>query len=294
MNLVSIALRTAVSATFLLSSLWALLAYVPFTYQQVHKGGLVPALNIFGRAYPSIFWIALFAVAVMFLVEPLPEGPRRRTAMKLRAMFWYIHVPFAIFQTLHPVFGTMENGVSSLVWAIAALEPLLYLSFIALWESWSAVQWGDQLAYGDPRLFMATCASAMFLSLIYGGLANWRAAQSWTLLQRALAVTSSLTAHLLGFPALFVALNLFTPIAGWFNNPRRMFFVFCYALGAWIVFSLMNMLVFPSITFTGSAANAYAAVLGLAVAMFAAGISVLIRRPALKPIENSRTLVTMG
>ena len=40
--------------------------HVPFTYQQVHKGGLVPALNAFGRAFPWIFWIALL-VRITFM-----------------------------------------------------------------------------------------------------------------------------------------------------------------------------------------------------------------------------------
>ena len=101
MSWLSVVLRIAVSSIVLLSSLWALLAYVPFTYQQVHKGGLVPALNAFGRAFPAIFWIALLAVAISFCLEPLPAAPHQRRAMRLRAVFWIIHLPLAIFFTIH-------------------------------------------------------------------------------------------------------------------------------------------------------------------------------------------------
>jgi hypothetical protein len=286
MNPFSLALRICVSFTFLLSSLWALLAYVPFTYQQVHKGGLVPALNAFGRAQPVIFWIALLAVAVIFCLEPLPRGPRQRRAMRVRAMFWYIHVPLAVFFTAHPIFGVMENGTSSYVWALAMFEPILFLTFVAIWEHWPAIQWGAKPAYGEPRLFMAACVSAVFLSLIYAGLANWRAAQTWTPMQRTLAVTSSLTAHLLVFAVLFVLLNLLTVVAGWFRNPQRALFLFCYAFGAWATFGLMTALVFPAISFSSTAAQAYAAIFGATLAMFTAGISVLTRQAKPAPVEN--------
>jgi hypothetical protein len=286
MSWLSVVLRIAVSSIVLLSSLWALLAYVPFTYQQVHKGGLVPALNAFGRAFPAIFWIALLAVAISFCLEPLPAAPHQRRAMRLRAVFWIIHVPLAIFFTIHPVFAVMQNGTVSYVWALAMFEPLLFLTAIALSERWPAIRWGNRPPYGEPRLFLVTCASAVFLSLVYSALGNWRTAQAWTPMQRALAVTSSLTAHLLVFAVLFVGLNFLTVVAGWFNNSQRTLFMFCYTFGAWIVFLLMTKLVFPSISFTGTAAEAYAAVFGASFSIFTAGISVLIRQARPAPVEN--------
>ena len=43
--------RLCVIGFILLSSLFALLAYIPFTYQQVHKGGLLPWLIVFGKLH---------------------------------------------------------------------------------------------------------------------------------------------------------------------------------------------------------------------------------------------------
>jgi len=289
-NAISVVLRVAVSSVLLLSSLWALLAYVPFTYQQVHKGGLVPALNVFGRAFPGIFWIALLAVAVFFCLEPLPALPLRRRAMRFRAAFWCLHIPLAIFFTVHPVFAVMQNGTGSYVWALVMFEPMLYLTAIALSENWTAIQWGDKPAYGEPRLFLVTCVSAVFLSLVYSALGNWRTAQAWTPMQRTLAITSSLAAHVLVFAVLFVGLNLLTVVAGWFRNPQRTLFVFCYVFGAWVVFLLMTKLVFPSISFTSSAADNYAALFGAACSALAAGISVLIRQARPAPVENGLDL----
>jgi len=277
--MITLALRFGVSFAFLMTSLWALLAYVPFTFQQVHKGGLIPALNTFGRVHPYIYWVLLLLVGVIFCLEPLPPaGPRQRSAMRMRAWFWYLHAPLAIFFTVHPVFGAMENNTASYVWAIAMFEPIIFLSATVFREHWPAMQWGGKPAYGEPRVFAAACASAIFLSLIYFGLANWRVSQSWTPLQRMLAMANSLTTHLLVFALLFVMLNFMSVIAGWFKNPPRMLFVFCHCFGAYVIYSLIRALVFPSISFSGDASEGYAAALGVSLAIFAASISVLMRQ----------------
>lgn len=286
MNILSLVLRVVVSIAFLMTSLWSLLAYVPFTFQQVHRGGLVPALNTFGRIHPAIYWILLVAVAVIFCLEPLPEGPRRRGAMRLRAFYWYLHVPLGIFFAIHPVFGRMENNTASFVWAFAMFEPILFLTAIAFWDHWPRIEWGGKPAYGEPRLFAAACGSAVFLALIYSALANLRASHTWTPLERGLAVTSSLATHLLVFALLFVLLNLMSVVAGWFSNPPRTLFMFCYAFGAYVLYALIRTLVFPSISFGGTPSEAYAAALGASLAIFAAGISVLMRQAKPARVEN--------
>jgi hypothetical protein len=283
---ISPVLRTAVAVTFLLTSLWSLLAFVPFTYQQVHKGGLVPALNTFGRIYPAIYWTLMLAVAVVFCLEPLPAGSLRRSAMRRRAAFWYVHVPLGVFLSARPVFAAMENGISSYWWALAMLEPILFLTAIAFGDHWLTIEWGPKPAYGEPRVFLAGCASAIFLSIVYFALANWRGPQAWTPLQRTLAIVSSLTAHLMVFALLFVLLNLMAVVAGWFPNPQRTLFVFCHPLSAGIIFQLVRTLVFPAISFSGYASESYAATLGITLAAFSAGISVLMRQAKPAPVES--------
>ena len=286
MTIVSLVLRIGVMLMFLITSLWGLLAYVPFTFQQVHKGKLVPALNAFGSAQPWIYWGIMLAVAAICCVEPLPSGPRQRSAMRLRAAFWYLHLPLGVFFSVHPIFGSMENGISSYIWALGMFEPILFLCAIVFQEHWPTIHWGKKPAYGEPRVFAAACAAAMFLSLIYFGLANFRVAQTWSPLQRTLAITSSLTSHLIVFAFLFVALNLMSVVAGWFRNPSRILFLFCHAFGAWVIVLLIRTLVFPSISFTGGMADGYAWALGGALSIFAASISILIRKSKPAPVEN--------
>ena len=282
----SLALRVGVMLTFLITSLWALLAYVPFTYQQVHKGKLVPALNAFGMAQPWIYWGLMFTVGTIFCLEALPSGTRQRRAMRLRAAFWYIHLPLGVLFTLRPMFGVMENGISSYAWSLAMLEPILFLAAMVFQEHWRSIEWGAKPAYGEPRVFGAACAAAMFLSLTYFALANFRVAQSMTPLQRGLAATSSLTTHLLVFAFLFVALNLMSVVAGWFRNASRIMFLFCHAFGAWVVVVLIRTLVFPSISFTSEASDWYSWAFGGSLAIFAASTSVLIRQSKPAPVGN--------
>ena len=135
-------------------------------------------------------------------------------------------------------------------------------------------------------MFLAACLSAIFLSLLYFGLANWRGSQSWTLLQRTLAVANSITTHLLVFAILFVFLNLMAVVAGWTKNPPRTLFMLCHAFGGWIIYLLIQTLVFPSISFSGGASDWYAALFGASLAVFAAGISVLMRGAKRLPVES--------
>lgn len=287
MSSIPLVLRGVVSFTFLLTSLWSLLAYVPFTFQQVHRGGLFPALNVFGRIHPVVYWLLMIAVAAMFCLEPLPQSAARlKSAMRLRAIFWYIHLPLGVFFVIHPVFGYMENGLSSYIWSFVMFEPILFLTAAALWEHWPSIVWGKKPVYGEPRLFAAACGTAMFLSLAYSALANFRAAQPWSALQRTLAIANSVTTHVLVFAVLFVMLNFMAVVAGWFANPPRMLFVFCHALGGWVIYDLVTTLVFPSISFSGPASEGYAAVMGFSLAFFAAALSILMRQAKPAPVEN--------
>jgi len=76
--------RLAVTGFILLSSIYALLAYVPFTYQQVHKGGLLPWLTTFGRLHSKLYWVAL-AVACATLAPDFRRARARWAAVSFAA-----------------------------------------------------------------------------------------------------------------------------------------------------------------------------------------------------------------
>src|SRR6202040_4007759 len=78
--------RLVVLGFILLSSVYALLAYIPFTYQQVHKGGLLPWLTTFGKIHAQLYWAA-FAIACATLAPDLKRARARALVIGFAAVY---------------------------------------------------------------------------------------------------------------------------------------------------------------------------------------------------------------
>src|SRR5579864_4933302 len=100
------ALRGAFILFFLLSSLYCLLAYIPFTYQQVHKGRLIPALNQFGQWHHLLYWLALALIVPVVGYDS--REARRRGFLFLLAMA----AAGLLILVLKPL-ANMEGGLPS-------------------------------------------------------------------------------------------------------------------------------------------------------------------------------------
>ncbi len=288
---IGIALRAIIASFFVVTSLFSLLAFVPFTYEVFHKAELVPVLNSFGRMHHRLYWGVLLLAAIAFALEPLPGVVERaRKAVRVRAMFWLVHVPIGVWTLWKPVFAVMVNGYSSYLWALAMLEPLLYLSLVLWWERWPGLRWSAQAAADDRRVFFAAACSAAFLSLVYSLVAIWRGQASLGLVDRVFGVSTSFVTHLLVCLALFVILNLIAVVAGWFRRPPLVQFAICYLFGCTVFFLTIRSMVFPSISFNGFQANFYAGALAVTVSIFLASLSVARHAPGAKSIESGLTL----
>jgi hypothetical protein len=110
----------------LLTSLYCLLAYLPFTYHQVHTGGLLPWLDGFARIHP---WLNLAALALVlpWLVEPWQRGGLARW---LAAGLGIGQLALGSGLALHPVLSNLQNNSASLMWSLLALAPLAWLATI--------------------------------------------------------------------------------------------------------------------------------------------------------------------
>lgn len=285
------ALRCAVAGFFVLTSLWALLAFVPFTYEQVHKGALLPPLNAFGRINHWLYWGALVLVAIAFAIEPLPWNPARAMkAKRLRAVFWAIHLPLATFLTARPVIAGLQNSMSSYIWAWAMLEPVLYMSALIWWERWPGLRWANKPSADDPRVFFAAWCSGVFLTKVYGMVAMWRGNDNFGLVDRVFGLFNSLITHLLVFLFLFLVLNFLQVISSWFRRPPLLQFLFCYAFGTVAFFLTVNSLVFSSISFSGREAGLYAFGLAVTVSLFLSSLSIGLRPPVAEPVQSGLAL----
>ncbi len=127
MKLIGTILRIVVSGTWILTSLYSLLAYVPFTFRQVISIELVPAVQYFARAQPALVLVSTLLLIVFILrVEKrttiTPEDRRELFIVGLAALFIAVwNLPKRI-----------TNDSSALIWSFACLLPPLWLAFFTI------------------------------------------------------------------------------------------------------------------------------------------------------------------
>jgi len=265
--------RLCLIGFLLLSSLYALLAYMPFTYQQVHKGGLLPWLAVFGRLHARLYWAEL-AVACATLAPDFRRAQTRRLAIGFAA----VHAAAGVLLQFFPVMATLRNDSSSFTWAMLALLPMPWMAAIDVAGHGRRIQWAEYRKEDDRRIFRAAWQTALFLSLVYCCIFFIRAGVSWRPAERLAVLASTVLCHLLVFGVLFAALNLVRSIASLTPWPSVAEFVLANALTAGIGFTLLRTLVFRPISFEGPRALAYCATLAIGLVASLAGMGMRLWR----------------
>ena len=270
-----IAGRALFGGFFLLSSLYCLLAYIPFTFQQVIKGRLLPPLNTFGKVHPLLH-IALFGLALFLLSFDRAHERVSRTGRRLRQGFLLWLFIGTVFLCVSPVLGNLENGNASYVWSLVAVVPLLWLGILDWCELLLTVHWRADSKDEDLTLFRAACWTAAFLTVVYGGIAyaprGGMSGLSASLPAGAFAFGVTALSHLLALIGCFVGLILMMVMASWFAKPARTQFFACHLLGAAIMWLVFRVIVFPGMSFQGWRADLYAVVFSLTVAIYLSSI----------------------
>jgi hypothetical protein len=261
--------RLVVSAFILLSSLYALLAYIPFTYQQIHKGGLLPILTVFGHYQHRLYWAALALACATIL----PDFRARRTRW-LAWPFLVVHIGAGVLLQFFPVMSTLRNEVSSYTIGMVALIPLVWIAALDLLGHAGAIQWAEYRKEDDRRIFSAAWHSALFLSLVYCCIFYARSHVEWAPSERISALLTTVLVHALIFGVLYAALNLVRSIASLTSWPSPVEFALANLLTAGIGFILVRTLVFHPISFEGAMADGYAALLALGILGALAGPAV--------------------
>ena len=264
MRLIKVLAKIVFAIFFLLSSLYCILAYVPFTAQQVVKGDLIPILNVFARHQQYLYWIVLLLAAVAVGVQ----------RSRVHIYFWILHLAAGVFLLLRPVLTNPDPSTRTLIWAFLMLSPLVWLAVLDWNATYPQVRWKTARPDRDRAIFHAAWRSAFFMSIVYGCIAvdrhqraDWSPAASW------FGFLASLLSHLLIFLLFFVILNLLTVIASWSSMPPRSEFVLCHLLGGTLLFLVFRDLAFPALGFNGVEGAVYAASFSFSFAAFLSGLS---------------------
>ena len=268
--------RLLFAAFFLITSIYCLLAYVPFTYQQVVVGQLLPWLTTLVGIHPYLYWGAL-AVLAPTLLAPWKRA-RKTTIVFLAAM-----AAGGVALLLHPVLAGLENNLTSAYWCLAAMLPLLWVAILDWMAHAQALRWSGAETAEGRRLFRAAWMSALYLAPLYTLVLYVRAHLAHSLRfsaeQWAWAAGWSGLSHLLFFLAMFIVLDLAVAVAGLSRQKRWAEFVGGTLVALALLWLVFRAIVFPPLSFRGWLADGVAAALAFALVLFSTGVSIRLAHP---------------
>ena len=273
--------RALFALFFMYSSLFCLLAYVPFTFQQVIKGGLIPQLNAYARVEHWVYWL------ILLMIYPVIGWKKTRS---LRWFWRYVGL-YGLGQTVHPLLPRLENNVTSLLLALGHLAPVLWIAQLAWMRHFPKIRWATVMEDDNRRMFTAAWQAAGFLSLVYACV-GWskRLGPGWSPPAEIFGLSVSMLSHFLVFLFFFALLNFLTVIAGWFQRPVLMQFLFCHVLGAGAMWLVFRNIVFSAMSFEGTAAQVFAITYSLTLTVFLSSICLIRANSQSEPITSGLRL----
>lgn len=281
--------RLVVAVFVVLTAGYCLLAYIPFTYHQVHLGGLLPWLSAFAQVHPYLYWVAFLAAA-----GTLPSLRERRTRFS-SVLFLVFYAAIGLWLIYRPLLSRLENNLQSLFWCVAALTPLLWLALLDWRAQIPRLKWAKSQAAETRRLFRVCLFAAVYVWVFsailtvarYGVMANTGlGARQWVL-----ALAGSLLGHAIVFTAIFLALNFTGAVAGVVSKSPVVHAVFYAAVGIVLLALGLKSIAFVPLSFSGPLATLVAAAVAVSVVTFLSGISVRLYRPEQGEIESPLALL---
>lgn len=231
---------------FLVTTLYAFLAYIPFTREAVIRAKLLAITPFFAK-----YHLLLFLLAAIPAGASAWRGARERKTPELVLMGGMAAA--ALLYAAVPLSGLLESRYAglSLLHAFFAPVPLVLLGA----RDWLATRLPPDDFQDDSeeaRVFFACMASGIALFLLSG------------------LTLASVAAHLILFIALYLLLRLIRAAGSAFPSPAAQATSLLLAAAALASTAIANI-VFAKVQFTGAAALALAAVTGSAVVLFVSG-----------------------
>src|SRR5208282_4998705 len=254
--------------------------YVPFTYQQIHVGELLPWLTRLVRLHAFLYWPAL-AAALFTILPDLKTGP----SCYLARVFAGTGVLAGVVLLIHPLLTHLTNDSSSLTWCLLSLMPLLWLAAIDWVHGVSALTWQQAAEAGSTKTFFAAWQAAVYLAILNFVIATFRVWNSRDLQfsppQWSRTLGWSLVSHLLVFLLIFVVLDLAVATAAFLPErwKSRGTFLSSTLVVVALIALVVRYIVFPPLSFSGLAASFAATVLSSSLVIFATGIGIRLRDP---------------
>ena len=271
-------LRLAVGTYFVLTSLYCLLAYLPYTFFFLIKSPPYAWMPWFVHHQAALYWIALLAaLASRWSFGHSSSITKTHLTRKPQSVLSFVALAIAgVYVTFHPFLNDVESTRATYWWSLASLLPWLIISASHLFDSDTPA--ADETS-GHPKLYRYSGAvlSAAVISIVYIAGAHMRIYSQ----TRAIGMHASdfeyaawsLISHVALAVAVLSVVNLVLLVALKTPKPRFVRLMLNAALvfaALWtVLFGFLN----SALSFSGWSAHLYAASLALALTLW--GLSLI-------------------
>lgn len=276
--------RLCFCAFFLVTSVYCLLAYIPFTYQWVISFPLVGWLPAFVKFHPYLYLLVLGLTAAT-----LARDVRRAETRRLAGGFLIVHAAVGIWLLFRPVLAGIQNDGASFVLSLAWLLPILWLGAIDYTARSAEINWG-RVADHDRQMLFAALLSALFVSALYAGLFYVRPADNasgrFPIADHLAAIGLSAVSHVLVFVLVFAALKLINSVSRLFQKSARVEFLLSHLLASAVCALIIRRVILPAIAFNNRLADVFSVAAGVSIAVFLMALSMRLHRAGEAPARR--------
>ena len=253
--------RIASALFFLATSLYCLLSYSAFAYQQFIRPHLISALADFTVWHGLLYWIVLLGTAVTLFL-------RRSTALPSRVwIFLGASAAIGVWLVVGHVLPEAENSSRSLVLAVAALLPPIWLAVI----DHLAIRVEPAEPSDSGRLLASAIVAALIAWVTYAAASPFRPRPSGAMViagrELALGASSSAIAHLTVFMVFVLIAIAIRELAAVLKlRPQGEYALLVVASGVASAL-VVGRMIFAPIAFRGPAAWLVASLAGALIAL---------------------------
>ena len=260
----------------ILTSVYCVLAYIPFTYQWVIGFNLVSWLSGFVRFHPYLYWL-VFGMAAATLQPDI----RRQETRRLALGFLFVQTLTGVGLVFRPVLSGLQNDGLSFIWGLVWLFPLLWIAAIDCAGGFNEERWAAAVR-ADGHLLMSALLTAVLIAALNAALVFVRPAADgivtfrWS--ERLFAVGCAFGSHLFLFALLFIALKLINVISLRFTRGARVEFALCHVLAIAFMAVIVRNVVLQTVAFNNRLADVYSWVLASSIVICLMGLRLKLQR----------------
>ena len=289
--LIQTALRVLAGTYFVLTSLYCILAYLPYTYTAFIKAPPYPWMPWFAHHQALLFWLASLAWILGALGKNYPRYSRENTRNQIPILWTLLIGPYL---TVYPFLPNLQSNRAAFWWSLVSLLPVVGFS---AWDLWIQKPPTDPRESRHAFGYSSGITVAVVVSLIYIVGARLQAYKETQSLgphkQFANIALWSLVSHVAVAMAVLSALNLIYYVAS--KNPkaeslRRWLLGIAIIACLWIV---LERFLDTAMSFDGWSAYLYALFFAASLTIWGFSVVLPLLQRNLRPtLSASKAFVT--